>query len=125
MKKIRFKDIFPEAIGIELALEILKENGAIEVQKIEGEEGFVILDEEGQPISEKELDEISEAIRRQFMAKMLAEYFQEHASKGDMAEVDLENQQLIIYEHDKDKEMIDKMRPILKTSKEVSPVYIS
>ena len=106
-------------------MEILKENGAIEVGKIEGEKGFAVLDEEGQPLSQKEFKEILEAIKHQFMAKVLIEHFQKYASKGDMAELDLENQQLIIYEHDKDKEMIEKTRPILKASKERSSVYIS
>lgn len=56
----------------------------------------------------------------ELLANAIADYFEKNSSKGDMAKIDYENEQLIIYEHDKDKEVIEK----IKSSVENSTRYI-
>lgn len=117
MRKVKFSELLPKTIDLKLMLKVLRESGLVEIRKAETKEGFVVLDVEGKPLSPKEVVGLA---RDLLLGYRIADYFEKNTSEGDVAKIDYENQELIIYEHDKDKEIIEK----IKGSEENSAKYI-
>ena len=117
MRKVKFSELLPKTIDVKLALKVLRENGLIEIRKAEGKEGFVVLDDEGKALSG---EEVLGLVRDLLLGDLIMDFCEKNTSKGDVAKIDEKNQELIIYEHDKDKEIIEE----IKTSENNSAKYV-